>query len=175
MKEKRFARESYVVSTELVLPNDTNMLNTMMGGKMMYEMDKIAAVAAQKHSRRVVVTASVDNIHFGKPIKLGSTVSLHAQVTRSFNSSMEVRVIAFAENNITGEKYQTHEAYLTFVAVDQNGRTITVPEVLPETEEEKNFYEGALRRRELRLILAGKIKPNEATELKSLFDIETNS
>ena len=170
--KKRFARESYTVSNELVLPNDTNMLNTLMGGRMMYLMDVIAAIAAQKHSQRVVVTASMDNLNFAKAIKLGSTVSLHAKVTRAFTSSMEVYVEAYAEDHIKGISTKTHEAFLTFVAVDQNGRPITVPEVVPETEQEKELYAGALRRRELRLILAGKMKPGEANELKSLFDID---
>jgi acyl-CoA hydrolase len=167
--KKKFPRESEVIMTEMVLPNDTNPLHNLMGGRMLHLIDIASAITAQKHSNRIVVTASMDNVSFDKPIKLGNVVSLHAKVTRAFNSSMEVYVEVSAEDIPTGKKVQTNKAFVTFVAVDQSGNPITVPEVVPETEEEQKLFESALRRRQLRLVLAGRMKPEEATELKSLF------
>jgi acyl-CoA hydrolase len=160
---------SYTVMNELILPNDTNTLNNLMGGKLLHWMDICAAIAAQKHSNRIVVTASVDNVSFRKAIKLGDVVTLEAKVTRSFNSSMEVHIEVSAENIPAGQKYKCNEAYFTFVAVDQLGNPINVPDLKPESEGEQRLYEGALRRRQLRLILGGRMKPDEATELRSLF------
>jgi acyl-CoA hydrolase len=160
---------SYTVMNELILPNDTNTLNNLMGGKLLHWMDICAAIAAQKHSNRIVVTASVDNVSFRKAIKLGDVVTLEAKVTRSFNSSMEVHIEVSAENIPAGQKYKCNEAYFTFVAVDQLGNPINVPDLKPETSGEQKLFEGALRRRQLRLILAGRMKPDEATELRSLF------
>lgn len=158
--------------TELVLPNDTNTLNNLMGGRLMHWMDIVSAIAAQKHSNRIVVTASVDNISFRHPILLGNVVTLKAKVTRAFNSSMEVRIDVDAEDIPASKKLESNSAYFTFVAVDQSGRPIDVPEVEPETDEDRALYDGALRRRQLRLILAGRMKPSEANELKSIFDIK---
>ena len=145
-----------------------------MGGRMMHFMDIVAAISAQRHSHRIVVTASVDNLNFSKAIKLGSVVTIAAKVTRSFNSSMEVHVIADTEELTKGLKQRTNEAFFTFVAVDQNGRPIDVPEIEPETEEEWKLYHGALRRRQLRLLLAGRLKPEEAVDLKDLLDVQGN-
>ncbi|MCU0429339.1 MAG: acyl-CoA thioesterase [Cytophagaceae bacterium] len=169
MKKKKFAKESEVVMTELVLPNDTNGLNNLMGGRLLYMMDVVSAIAAQRHSNRIVVTASVDNVSFKNPIPIGSVVSLIAKVTRAFNSSMEVHIDVFAENIPAGEKIKSNEAFYTFVAVDQSGNPIDVPELVPESEDEKRLFDGALRRRQLRLVLAGRMKPEDATELKSIF------
>ncbi|RLD24494.1 MAG: acyl-CoA thioesterase [Bacteroidetes bacterium] len=171
MAKKKFVSESRVVMTELVLPNDTNTLNNLMGGRLMHWMDIGAAIAAQKHSNRIVVTASVDNISFGKPIQLGDVVTLTASISRAFNSSMEVNIKVKSENIPGGKSEITHSAFFTFVAVDQGGRPIDVPVAVPETDEEKELYAGALRRRQLRLILAKRMDPNDATELKSLFDL----
>ena len=171
-KKKKYPRESSISMTELVLPNDTNTLNNLMGGRLMHWMDIVSAIAAQKHSNRIVVTASVDNISFKHPILLGNVVTLKAKVTRAFNSSMEVRIDVEAEDIPSGKKLESNSAYFTFVAVDQSGRPIDVPEIEPETDEDKVFYDGALRRRQLRLILAGRMKPSEANELKSIFDIK---
>ncbi len=132
-------------------------------------MDVIASVSAHRHCKRVVVTASVNNVSFQKPINHASIVTIEAKVSRSFNSSMEVFLDVFVEDAVTGKREKCNEAIYTFVAVDQNGGPIQVPELIPETEEEKMRYEGALRRKQLSLILAGKMKPNEATELKKLF------
>lgn len=171
-KKKKFVKESNVTMTELVLPNDTNTLNNLMGGRLMHWMDVAAAIAAQKHSNRIVVTASVDNISFDKPLFLGNVVTLCAQVTRAFNSSMEVFIKVYAEDIPANKKETTHSAFFTFVAVDQSGRPIIVPEAVPETDLEKELYAGALRRRQLRLVLAKRMKPDDATELKSLFFVE---
>ncbi|WKZ58300.1 MAG: acyl-CoA thioesterase [Cyclobacteriaceae bacterium] len=171
-RKKKFPRESFVSMTELVLPNDTNTLNNLMGGRLMHWMDIVSAIAAQKHSNRIVVTASVDNISFKHPILLGNVVTLKAKVTRAFNSSMEVRIDVDAEDIPSGKKMESNSAFFTFVAVDQSGRPIDVPEIEPETDEDKEFYNGALRRRQLRLILAGRMKPHDAHELKSIFNLE---
>ena len=155
--------------TEMVLPNDTNTLNNLMGGRMMHMMDIVAAISAQRHSNRIVVTASVDNVSFKHPIKLGNVVTLNAKVTRSFSSSMEVHIEVWSEDVPSNEKVKSNEAFFTFVAVDQGGRPIDVPDLVPETDDEKAMYDGALRRRQLRLVLAGRMKPSEATELKDFF------
>ena len=162
-------KESLTIMNELVLPNDTNTLNNLMGGKLLHWMDICTAIAAQKHSNRIVVTASVDNVSFRHSIKLGDVVTLEAHVTRSFNSSMEVYVVVHAENVPAGTKVKSNEAFFTFVAVDQLGNPISVTELIPESEDEFKLFNGALRRRQLRLILAGKMKPEDANELKAIF------
>lgn len=161
--------ETVAVSTEIVLPNDTNTLGNLMGGRLLHWMDITAAIAAHRHCGRVVVTASVNNVSFNQPIKLGEIVTLQAKVSRAFTSSMEVFIDVWIENNTTGEKKKCNEAIYTFVAVDQLGNPINVPALTPESEEEKQRFDSALRRRQLALILAGKMKPEEATELKKLF------
>ena len=158
--------------TELVLPNDTNTLSNLMGGRLMHWMDIVSAISAQKHSNQMVVTASVDNISFKHPIRLGNVVTLKAKVTRAFNSSMEVRIDVEAEDIPSSEKIESNSAYFTFVAVNRAGAPQEVPEVVPETEDEIALYEGALRRRQLRLILSNRMKPQDAKELKSIFDIK---
>ena len=163
------AKDTLAITTKLVLPNDTNDHNNLFGGQLLAWMDVIASVSAVRHCRRVVVTASVNNVSFTNPIDHGSIVTLEAKVSRAFNSSMEIFIDVFVENSLTGKKIKCNEAIYTFVAVDQNGGTIQVPQVVPETEEEVERYNGALRRKQLSLILAGKMKPSEATELKALF------
>ena len=165
----KLASASQTIMNEIVLPNDTNTLNNLMGGRLLHLMDIAAAMAAQKHSNRIVVTASVDNVSFKAPIRLGDVVTIHAKITRSFNSSMEIRIDVWSENIPSGRKEKSNEAYYTFVAVDQTGRPIPVPTVTVETDEERKLYDGALRRRQLRLVLAGKMKAQDATELKALF------
>jgi len=160
---------SFTIMNELVLPNDTNTLQNLMGGRLLHWMDIVAAIAAQKHSGKTVVTASVDSVSFGKCIHLGDVVTLEAKVSRSFNTSMEIHIIVYAENIPSGEKFKSNEAYYTFVAIDRSGTPVKVPALKPETEEELTRFDGALRRRQLRLILGGKMKPDEATELKALF------
>jgi len=155
--------------TEIVLPNDTNVFGNLMGGRLMYWMDIAAAIAAQRHCNAPVVTASVDNISFENPIKLGNTVHIEAKVSRAFTTSMEVHLRVWGEDFTQQYKYKSNEAYYTFVALDPNRRPRKVPALTPESEEEIRLFEGAIRRRQLRLILGGKMKPDEAVELKALF------
>lgn len=169
MLKPKKAIETLAVNTEIVLPNDTNTLGNLMGGQLLHWMDIIAAVSASRLCGRIVVTASVNNVSFGNPIRLGEIVTLQAKVSRAFTSSMEVFIDVWVENPMTGEKKKCNEAIYTFVAVDQMGNPIQVPEVIPETEEEKKRFDGALRRRQLSLILAGKMNADDATELKALF------
>lgn len=164
-KRKKPVSESYVRMTEFVLPNDTNTLDNLMGGQLMHWIDIAAAISAQKHSNSIVVTASVDNISFNKPIHLGNVVTLDAQVTRAFKSSMEVFIRVYAEDIPKNKKIESHSAFFTFVAVDEKGKPKNVPDAVPKTKEEVELYEGALRRRQLRLILAGRLKAKEAIEL----------
>ncbi|MGE0772918.1 MAG: acyl-CoA thioesterase [Cyclobacteriaceae bacterium] len=172
-RKKKNPKESMVSMTELVLPNDTNTLNNLMGGRLMHWMDIVSAISAQKHSNHVVVTASVDNISFHSPIALGNVVTLKARVTRAFNSSMEVRIDVQAEDVPSGRKVKSNSAFFTFVAVDASGKTVEVPELVPETDEEQALFDGALRRRQLRLILAGRMKPQDANELKAIFELKS--
>jgi acyl-CoA hydrolase len=169
MMEPRKSSESKTMMTEIVLPNDTNVYSNLMGGRLMYWMDIAAAISAQKHCNAPVVTVSVDNISFESPIKLGNTVHIEAKVTRSFNTSMEVHLKVWGEDHIQQYKYKSNEAYYTFVALDTSGRPKAVPQLIPETEEEKKLFDAALRRRQVRLILGGKMKPDDAAELRALF------
>lgn len=167
--QPKHPQDTHVIMSELVLPNDTNMLGNLMGGRLMHWMDIAAAIASQKLCNCPVVTASVDNVSFNNPIKLGNLLTIEAKITRSFNTSMEVFLRVYGEDLAAQYKYLTNEAYMTFVALDPNGRPRKVPEVLPQTDEEKKMFDGALRRRQIRLILGGKMKPEDAGELRSLF------
>jgi len=167
--ESRKAIDSITIMTELVLPNDTNVFGNLMGGRLMYWMDIAAALSAQRHCNAAVVTASVDNISFENPIKLGNVVHIQAKISRAFNTSMEIYLKVWGEDLKQQHKYKSNEAYYTFVALDSNNKPIPVPPLVPETEEEKKLFDGALRRRQLRLILGGKMKPHDAAELKALF------
>ena len=161
--------ESLVIMTELVLPNDTNTFGNLMGGRLMYWMDIAAALVGAKHCNAPVVTASVDNISFTSPIKLGNVVHIEAKMSRAFHTSMEVHLNVWGEDIIQQYRYKSNEAFYTFVALDHNSRPRLVPKLEPETEEENILFESALRRRQLRLILSGKMKPGDAGELKALF------
>jgi acyl-CoA hydrolase len=169
MLKAKPAKQSLAIMTEIVLPNDTNTLGNLMGGRLLHLMDIAAAISAHRHCKRVVVTASVNNVAFNHPIKLADIITIKAQVSRAFSTSMEVFIEVSVENPSTGVETKCNEAIYTFVAVDQVGSPISVPEIIPETDEEKSRYEAALRRRQLSLILAGKMKPEDATELKALF------
>jgi len=169
-RKKKHVQESLVIKNELLLPDDTNPLNNLMGGRLMHWMDIAAAISAMKHCNTNVATVSVDNISFAKPIELGCIVTLTSQVTRAFNTSMEVYIEVMAENIPKKTKFKSNSAYFTLVAVDEKGRPVQVPEAVPETQEETTRHERALRRRELRLIMAGRMKPKDAHELKTLFD-----
>ena len=167
--ETRKASDSFTIMNELVLPNDTNTFGNLMGGRLMYWMDIAAGIAAGKHCNTPSMTASVDNISFKNPIKLGNVVHIEAKVCRAFNTSMEIHIKVWGEDLLHQYKYESNEAYFTFVALDPNGKPRAVPELIPETEQEVRLYEGALRRRQISLILAGKMKPSDANELKALF------
>lgn len=171
MKAKT-AYETMARSARIVLPNDTNTLGNLMGGQLLNWMDINAAISAHRHCRRVVVTAAVNNVSFDHAIKLGDIVTIESKVSRAFSSSMEVYLDVYVEDHTTGERKKCNEAIYTFVAVDQLGAPIHVPGLVPETDLEKERFDGALRRRQLSLILAGKMKPQDATELKKLFVVE---
>ena len=164
------AKETFASSSHIVLPNDTNTLGNLMGGQLLNWLDVIGAISAHRHCRRVVVTASVGKVAFQKPISLGDIVTIEAKVSRAFTSSMVVVMDVFVENHMTGKKTVHNEAIYTFVAVDQIGRPIEVPALAPESEEEVERFDAALRRRQLNLLMAGKIKASEAEELKAFFE-----
>lgn len=161
--------DSFNRMTELVLPNDTNTFGNLMGGRLMYWMDIAAAYCSSKHCNGPVVTASVDNISFKNPIKLGHYVHIEARIARAFNTSMEIHLKVWGEDTLHQFKYESNEAFFTFVALDPNDNPRPVAAVVPETAEEIELFDGALRRRQLRLILGGKMNPEDATELKALF------
>lgn len=167
--ESKKVNDSYTVMNELVLPNDTNTFGNLMGGRLMYWMDIAAGIVAARHSNAPCMTASVDNLSFKTPIKLGNLVRIEARITRAFNTSMEIYLKVWGEDCLQQYRYESNEAYFTFVALDPNNKPRTVAPVLPETPEEQARYEGALRRRQVRLILGGKLKPDDANELKALF------
>ncbi len=155
--------------TDMVLPSETNPLNNLFGGELLARMDRAASIAARRHSRRITVTASVNHVAFNRAVPLGSVVTVEATVSRAFSTSMEVYLDVWMEDRFSGERSKANEAIYTFVAVDDTGKPTAVPPIAPETEQEKERFEGALRRKQLSLVLAGKMNPNEATELKALF------
>jgi len=154
----RTVRESQAEYSEICLPNDTNMLGNMLGGHVMHLVDVCGAIAAMRHARCPVVTASVDQMTFLHPIHIGELVRLKSQVNRVFRTSMEVGVKVWVENLETGEVRHTSSAYLTFVALDRSGNRIVLPQVVPETEEEWRRYEEAAQRRAYRLASKDKTK-----------------
>lgn len=158
------------IMTDLVLPSETNPLNNLFGGELLARMDRAASIAARRHSRRIVVTASVNHVAFNHSIALGSVVTVEAKVSRAFKTSMEVYLDVWIEDRESGMRTKANEAIYTFVAVDESGRPVPVPEILPESDLEKERFAAALRRKQLSLVLAGKMKPKEATELKALFE-----
>lgn len=164
------SKDSLTILTDMVLPAETNALNNLFGGELLARMDRACSIAAQRHSRRIVVTASVNHVAFNKAVPVGSVVSVEAKVSRAFKSSMEVYVDVWIEDRETGEKTKVNEGIYTFVAVDRTGSPVKVPQLIPETELEKERFDGALRRKQLSLLISGKILPNEASELKALFE-----
>ncbi len=161
--------DSRTVMTDLVLPSETNPLNNLFGGELLARMDRAASITARRHSRRIAVTASVNHVAFNRSVPLGSVVTLEAAISRTFRTSMEVYIDVWMEDRVSGERTKANEAIYTFVAVDDTGKPTLVPPVVPETEIEKIRFDGALRRKQLSLVLAGKMKPHDATELKALF------
>lgn len=167
--QTRHPKDSRTILTDLVLPSETNPLNNLFGGELLARMDRAASIAARRHSRRIVVTASVNHVAFNKAIPLGSVVTVEAAVSRAFKSSMEIFIDVWVEDRESGQRSKANEAIYTFVAVDETGSPVSVPELEPETELEKQRFDAALRRKQLSLVLAGKMKPKDATELKALF------
>jgi len=168
--EPKTPKDSHTVVTDLVLPSETNPIGNMFGGELLARMDRAASIAARRHSRRIVVTASVNHVAFNKMIPLGSVVTVEANVSRAFKTSMEVFLDVWIEDRESGLRSTSNEAIYTFVAVDESGNPVPVPQLIPETKIEKERFEAALRRKQLSLVLAGKMKPHEATELKALFE-----
>lgn len=168
MKAKA-AKESLTILTDMVLPGESNPLNNLFGGEILARMDRACSIAARRHSRRIVVTASVNHVAFTKAVPVGSVVTVEAKVSRAFKSSMEIYVDVWIEDRESGEKTRANEGIYTFVAVDETGSAVPVPQIIPETPLEIERYGGALRRKQLSLILSGKMKPEDATELKALF------
>ena len=156
--EGRPVRESCAEYSEFALPNDANTLGNLLGGRVMHLVDLAGAMAAMRHARRPVVTASVDSLHFLHPVRIGRLMILHAAVNRVFRTSMEVGVKVLTENMMTGERKHTCSAYLTFVALDEQGKATAVPPVIPESDEERRRYQQAGERREYRLAMRTRLK-----------------
>ncbi len=163
-------KESRTVVTDMVLPGETNPINNLFGGELLARMDRAAGIAARRHSRRIVVTAAVNHVSFNRAIPLGSVVTIEAKVSRAFKTSMEVFMDIWIEDRESGLKTKANEAIYTFVAVDETGRPVGIPEITPETDLEKDRFVAALRRKQLSLVLAKKMRPEDATELKALFE-----
>lgn len=168
--ETKTPKDSLTVLTDLVLPGETNYLDNLFGGELLARMDRACSITARRHSRRIVVTASVNHVAFNKSVPVGSVVNIEAKVSRAFKSSMEIYVDVWIEDRQSGQRTKVNEGIYTFVAVDETGKPVQIAKIIPETELEKERYEGALRRKQLSLVLAGKLDPNKATELKALFN-----
>ncbi len=170
--ETKTPSESRTVITDLVLPSETNAIGNMFGGELLARMDRAASIAAGRHSRGIVMTVAVNHVAFNKMIPLGSVVTVEAQVSRAFNSSMEVFMDVWIEDRESGIRSKSNEGIYTFVAFDKIGQPVSVPQLLPETKLEKERFEAALRRKQLSLVLAKKMSPKDASELKALFTDE---
>lgn len=168
--EVKYPEDSKTTLTDLVLPSETNPLNNLFGGELLARMDRAASIAARRHSRRIVVTASVNHVAFNKAIPLGSVVTVEAKVSRNFKTSMEIFIDVWIEDRESGTRSKANEAIYTFVAVDDTGNPVQVPKLEPQTKLEIERFDAALRRKQLSLVLAGKMKPEDATELKALFE-----
>lgn len=167
--QPKYPKDSKTTVTDLVLPSETNPLNNLFGGELLARMDRAASISARRHSRRIVVTASVNHVAFNRSVPLGSVVTIEAKVSRAFNTSMEVYMDVWIEDRESGSRSKANEAIYTFVAVDETGSPVKIDELVPETKEEKERFAAALRRKQLSLVLAGKMNPHDATELKALF------
>lgn len=161
--------DTLTIMTDSVLPGETNPLNNLFGGELLARMDRSASISASRLSRRVCVTASVNHVAFNRAIPLGSVVTIESKVSRTFKTSMEIYLDVWIEDRISGKRTKANEGIYTFVAVDETGTPVEIPQIEPQSEEEKQRYDAALRRKQLSLVLAGKMKPHEATELKALF------
>jgi len=150
------------------LPGETNALNNLFGGELLARMDRAASISAKRHAEKIVVTSSVNHVSFGKAIPIGTTVTIEAKVSRAFTTSMEVFIDVWVDDD-KGKRIKANEAIYTFVAVDNDGRPTKIEKIHPETKEEQKRYDAALRRKQLSLVLAGKMNANDASELKALF------
>ncbi|MFD1292982.1 acyl-CoA thioesterase [Lutibacter holmesii] len=162
-------KDSLTILTDIVLPGESNPLGNLFGGELLARMDRACSIAAQRHCHHIVVTASVNHVAFNKAVAVGTVVTVEAKVSRAFKSSMEVYVDVWIEDRESQKRTKVNEGIYTFVAVDHTGSPLKVPQIQPETELEIERFEGALRRKQLSLILSGRMKPAEATELKALF------
>lgn len=162
-------KNSLTILTDLVLPGETNPLDNLFGGELLARMDRASSIAAGRHCKRIVVTASVNHVAFSKAVPVGSVLSIEAKVSRAFKSSMEIFVDVWMEDRGSGERTKVNEGIYTFVAVNETGTPVKVPNLVPETKLEKERYEGALRRKQLSLVLSNKMDPSDASELKALF------
>ena len=167
--QNKYPSDSITVLTDLVLPGETNPLNNLFGGELLARMDRAASITARRHSRRICVTASVNHVAFNKSIPLGSVVTVEAKVSRTFSTSMEIYIDVWIEDRESGITVKANEGIYTFVAVDEMGTPMPVPPIEPQTELEIQRFEAALRRKQLSLVLAGKMKASDATELRALF------
>ncbi|MGA3017004.1 MAG: acyl-CoA thioesterase [Bryobacteraceae bacterium] len=158
MMEGKTVKESVSEYLELALPNDANAHGNVLGGKVMHLVDLAAAMAAMRHARRAVVTASVDSLHFHHPVHISELMILRSSVNRVFRTSLEVGVRVETENLMTGKRLHTCSAYLTFVALDEHGKTAAIPAVIPETEDERRRFREAGERREYRLALRNRVR-----------------
>jgi len=163
-------KESLTILTDLVLPGETNPLDNLFGGELLARMDRASSIAAQRHCKRIVVTASVNHVAFTKAVPVGSVLTIEAKVSRAFKTSMEIFVDVWIEDRESGDKTKVNEGIYTFVAVDETESPVRVPQLVPETVVEKERFEGALRRKQLSLVLSKKMDPKDATELKALFN-----
>jgi acyl-CoA hydrolase len=167
--EAKNPKDSLAILTDIVLPGETNILKNLFGGELLARMDRAASIAAGRHSNRLTVTASVNHVAFSQAVPLGSVVTVEASVSRAFSTSMEVFIDVWIEDRFSGKRSKANEGIYTFVALDETGRPTQVPPLMPETDLEKERYDAALRRKQLSLVLAGKMKPADATELRALF------
>ena len=167
---EKYTNESFTKMTQMVMPNDTNPIGNLMGGNLMRWMDIAASMCAGKHCEAYVVTASIDHVSFQSPIKLGDVIEMEARVTRAFNTSVEIFVEVFAQDIKGKNRRKSNQAFFTFVAItDDTFKPKPVPKVVPVSDEENMKFEGANRRREIRLILSGRLKPEDAMDIKTYF------
>lgn len=162
----RTVSESSCVMNEIVLPNDTNNLGNMMGGRLLHLMDICAAISAQRHTNRTCVTASVDHVEFHSPIRQGEIVTLRSRVNRAFRTSMEVEINVWAEDSLRKTVRKCNRAFYTFVAVDEENRPVVIPPIVPESDAEKRCFDNAAKRREMRLILSGRLKWEDTEHIR---------
>ncbi len=174
MEKVKKASESLTVMTNIVLPNETNSLRNLFGGELLAKMDRCASISAARHCARRVVTASVNHVSFKHPIPEAGIVVLESKVSRAFSTSMEIYVDVWLDDVINNRKIHTNEGIYTFVAVDEYNKPVPIPQVEPETDLEKERFAAAFRRKELSLILSGRMKPLESVELKKLFQEPEN-